>query len=211
MQQWNAYLHLLTQASSYLHSHDLLLTVALHPGQYLPPEVCQSVDRVHLMTYDMTSQEEQTINHHASLRSVEDAISSFIQHGCPPSKLIMGIPAYARHSQNMGLVKTYSEIIDEFIAEQDSTTMIDESTIDSMQNIWKGYPFDSPKDVDAKVEYAMQNGLGGVFFWELGQDKQLSGIAHGGILLEKAAMVVAGRHSTHGGDHRNRKFVSQEL
>jgi len=60
----------------------------------------------------------------------------------------------------------------------------------SMQT-WEGYQFDSPDDVRAKVEYAMQNGLGGVFFWELGQDKQLLGVVEGGILLDAAASYAA--------------------
>ena len=52
-------------------------------------------------------------------------------------------------------------------------------------NAWKGYRFDSPDDVRAKVRYVKELVLGGVFLWELGQDKQEEGA--GGMLLEAAA------------------------
>ena len=54
-------------------------------------------------------------------------------------------------------------------------------------------------DVEKKVGYARTDGLGGVFFWEIGQDSFRSdavGIgANGGILLRAAAaasVVTAG-------------------
>ena len=128
--------------------------------------------------------------HHASLPSVQEAISSFIQNGCHPSKMIMGIPAYGRHSQNLGLVKTYSEIIDD-IVENEIEEGEDISEVIQTTNSYQGYRFDSPQDVRAKVQYAKTEGLGGVFFWELGQDKQMDGVGEGGILLEAAATAAA--------------------
>lgn len=179
-----AYLKFLQRAAKYLHRQNLLLTVALHPGQPLPAKVCQSVDRVHVMTYDMTgsasSSADGRSNHHASMPSVREALSKFTRSGCPPSKLVMGIPAYGRHERNMGLVKTYSEVVDEMVENGH------EVEFRSVQT-WKGYQFDSPGNVAAKTDYARQNGLGGVFFWELGQDKQMPDAAKGGLLLESAA------------------------
>ncbi len=42
-----------------------------------------------------------------------------------------------------------------------------------------------------EVRYAARGGLGGVFIWELGQDKRVPGQAEGGLLLEAAAAAAA--------------------
>ena len=54
------------------------------------------------------------------------------------------------------------------------------------QNNWNGFKYDSLQAVRDKVDYAKREGLGGVFFWELGQDNQHASTA-GGLLLEAAA------------------------
>ncbi|KAL9190375.1 hypothetical protein ACHAXT_007586 [Thalassiosira profunda] len=185
---WNAYLNFLTTASSYLHQHGLLLTVALHPGQLLPPNVCKHIDRVHIMSYDMlhpTRPGEERPTHHASLDAMKNAIAKFVQKGCPPSKLVAGIPAYGRHEENPGEVKTYSEVIDEYRKEADAAATSTKNEELQSLNSWKGYRFDSPDDVRTKVRHVKEIVLGGVFIWELGQDKQEEG--SGGMLLEAAA------------------------
>jgi hypothetical protein len=54
-----------------------------------------------------------------------------------------------------------------------------------------GFDSDSPDDVCTKVKYATRGGLGGVFIWELGQDKRVPGQAEGGLLLEAATAAAA--------------------
>jgi hypothetical protein len=92
----------------------------------------------------------------------------------------LGIPTYARHTQNPGSVKTFAEIVDAIEKETDLPAKFDG------QNDWHGLRYDSPQAVRDKVDYAKRKGLGGVFFWELGQDKQHASAA-GGMLLEAAA------------------------
>ena len=194
---WNAYLTFLSFASTYLHHENLIVSVAVHPGQFLPAEVCQNLDRVHVMTYDMIpspqrNSDSMTNNHHASLHSSKAAIDKFIKYGCHPSKLLLGIPAYGRHEKNVGLVQSYSEIVDDVLKEYGDNDDEIKRTIRKLR-YWNGYLFDSPEDIREKVKYAMRMGLGGVFFWELGQDKQLGGSAEaGGILLEEAAAAASG-------------------
>mmetsp|Transcript_23737 Transcript_23737/g.50082 ORF Transcript_23737/g.50082 Transcript_23737/m.50082 type:complete len:372 (+) Transcript_23737:86-1201(+) len=202
--EWRSYLNLLVPASSFLHNNSLMLTVALHPGQLLPPGVCKVVDRVHLMTYDMFPPPHERSNdisashkrrgHHASMHLVQDAISSFMGHGCPPEKIILGIPAYARHENNFAMVKTYSEMVDDILSKND----LNAGDLHAKNN-WKGYQFDSPSDVHRKVEYAIKTRLGGVFFWEVGQD---SGVVDGGLLLKTAATSVL---------HERKKDMGEEL
>lgn len=208
--EWNAYLKFLTTASIYLHRHGILLTVALHPGQHLPALVCINVDRVHVMSYDMMHNKQT--NHHASIHTVKDALTAFIQEGCPSSKLVMGIPAYGRHKNNPGLVKTYSEIVDGVIMQNSNDGKMKEirKSIQSMQT-WEGYIFDSPDNVREKVEYAIQNGFGGIFIWELGQDKQMADddVAEGGVLLEAAASSAS--NNGFGYDASNDSHFKNEL
>ena len=58
-----------------------------------------------------------------------------------------------------------------------------------VQTMMSDYQVETPSAVAKKVKYAYEAGLGGVFFWELGQDKQ-SPSAPGGILLQAAAAAV---------------------
>ena len=202
IEEWKSYLSFIAMASKQLHSNNnnnLILSVALHPGQILPANICNSIDRVHVMTYDMQpSPQDERNNHHASMDAVHRAIASFSQKGaCDPSVLVMGIPAYARHGSNMGLVKTYSEIVDDILKDKSNDEM--DETIQSIRS-WEGYEFDSADDVRAKVKYAKQHGLKGIFLWEIGQDKHYS---HGGILLSAAASAVTS-------DARNDGFAERE-
>ena len=68
-EEYVAYIHLIIEASVLFHENKLILSIALHPGQYLPRNIYQYVDRVHLMTYDMISvnaNEKESYNHHAT-------------------------------------------------------------------------------------------------------------------------------------------------
>lgn len=170
------YILLILQACQVLHESNIHVSIAVHPGQLLPPQVYKAVDRVQLMAYDMPGK------HHASHPAVEKAVGRLIDSGCPPRKIVLGIPAYARHEDNPGNVKTFAEIVDD----------VGDLTDDFHSRAeWQGFWYDSPGAVAGKVVYAKQMGLGGVFFWELGQDKQ-DATAKGGILLEAAA-----RQATH--------------
>ena len=59
-----------------------------------------------------------------------------------------------------------------------------------------GYLCDSPSLVRQKVDLAIKSGYKGIFFWELGQDKQHDDWAPGGMLLEAAANQVTTSRSS---------------
>eukprot|EP00986_Skeletonema_menzelii_P010048 scaffold4739_cov126-Skeletonema_menzelii.AAC.3 len=106
----------------------------------------------------------------------------------------MGVPAYARHERHPGLVKTYEEVINEFVSEQDDSSEQKKdlkSAINEL-NFWKGYRFDSTSDVKKKCKYAKRK-YGGVFLWEIGQDKRISD-GDGGILIASASSIAHSRH-----------------
>ena len=61
-QEYIGYFHLLIEAADAFHRSGLMLSLALHPGQVVPEEIYNKVDRIHLMSYDMI----QKNTHHAS-------------------------------------------------------------------------------------------------------------------------------------------------
>jgi len=187
------YALLVVGTANVFHASGLLVTIALHAQQPFPGQVFQFVDRVHLMTYDMLtalSEGETTYGYHASYDKTVAAVEDLIKSGCPPYKIALGIPAYARSKKSPMNVMTYSEIVDEIMAGEE------EEAVPSLDGFWnvdshKDFHFDSPKMISKKVKYAEDRGLAGVFFWELGQDKQLDG--EGGFLVEAAARAAAGK------------------
>lgn len=174
-QDLQAYVDLLLQAATALHEHSLLISVALHARQFMPPQVYHAVDRIHFMAYDLAA------NHVALYETVVMATKEFMQYKCPPSRLVLGIPAYARHSTDPGSVKSFAELFDD-----------SGGAVVTLQD-WSGYRYDSPASIEKKVTYALDNELAGVFFWELGQDKQHVELGPSGILLEAAAKSAAKR------------------
>jgi chitinase len=178
-QDFDDYDTLITNAAYVLHKEGKYVSVAIHPGQTLSQEVYVAVDRINLMTYDMPG------SYHADFGKARDAVDKLVQSGCPAHKIFLGLPAYARHRFRQGETKTFSEVMDIELGRG--------KTVDELRLTYEvdEFLFDSPAAVASKVRHAMKEGLGGVFFWELGQDKQLK-IAPSGILLTSASKQVAG-------------------
>jgi chitinase len=179
------YYRWLEYAIPILQSDGLHVSIALHAGTFLPPILYGILDRIHLMTYDFQP------GYHADFRQAQNAVDQLIQSGCDSRKILLGIPAYSRHTQNPARVKTFAELLDG-VMEQQSRKLSHEQIMKQTQ--YDGYRCDSPSVVDEKVQYAKEKRLGGVFFWELGQDKQVEGQAEGGYLLEAAAASKITRH-----------------
>jgi chitinase len=163
----------LVQTAKALHQEQLLLSVTTRDK--LPKPVLQELDRVHFMAYDLIIPNGPS--HHADYQVVTQIVDDWlINRGYPPEKIVLGIPGYARHRDNPGQVKTFAELVDDGL---NPTAAGDE---------WKGFFFDSPKLIHKKMAYVKKNQLCGVFFWELGHDKQEED-APAGWLLEAAAGV----------------------
>jgi chitinase len=178
-QDYVDYEALIMNAARVLHKEGVQISVALHVGQKLPEEVYTVVDRINLMSYDMSGS-----SYHADFRQAREAVTSLVESGCPIEKIFLGLPAYGRHKHQVSEAKTYAELADRAMAHGVS--------VEGLHKKYEieGYLIDSPAAVSAKVRYAKNEGLGGVFFWELGQDKQLAS-APAGILLSAAAARVA--------------------
>jgi GH18 family chitinase len=184
---YQKYLIWLDRVIPKLQQRNLKVSVALHAGMFLTASIYEKVDRIHLMTYDMmydrTSMAHRPEDHyHADMYQTDQAVQKLVKSGCPRAKIILGIPAYARHYQKPAMVKTFAELVDEIMSEETDRAM-------SVLKEWKGYRGDFPISAARKVDYARQQQLGGVFLWELGQDKQVDG--NGGYLLETISAAAS--------------------
>jgi chitinase len=187
IQDWVAFI---SEASKVFRPAGILLSVAMHKSQtYIPAPVYELVDRVHIMTYDMIDEPKRNgkYGYHATEQKMQASLQSFLDKGCPAHKILVGIPAYGRHEQNPTMVKTFSEIFDETLEASPASVSSEATNVMDTQNSWDGYFYDSPSAVRNKVEFAFEKGIAGVFFWELGQDKQHPTLGPGGILLGTAA------------------------
>lgn len=145
-----AYLLLLKQLKETLAPHKKTVSITIHLWQMLVAEAWALVDRVHIMAYDIPMPEG-----HSRFSDTTQQMMAFIANsGCPPSKLIFGVPGYGRRYSD---VKTYSELVRDGMISTDS-------------DVYDGYTFNSPATVARKVVWARTQGLGGVFLWEAGQD-----------------------------------------
>lgn len=109
-----------------------------------------------------------------------------IQSGCDKSKIVVGLPAYARHKDSPKDVRTYSEIIEEI----HTTKLPTRATLFS-KNEHMEYLFDSPVIIKDKVKMAFEKGLKGVFMWEIGQDYYFDAQYPGGYLIQSASEAKA--------------------
>jgi chitinase len=166
-----------------------LVSTTLRPGMWVPKKVYRVVDRVHVMTYD---------GPHAPLEQyVKPAIQACLKEKIPPSKMVLGIPAYGRHKHNPNKVMTFAEMYDEAQQQQQEQNNDDDDMDNSTMMMidtrteHNGFVFDSPATVRLKAQYAKDMGLKGIFFWELGQDKQHHELAPSGFLLQAAASVLS--------------------
>lgn len=218
IQEQQAYINFLDLATTSWHDAGLKVSMTLFPRQRLPvARLYDQLDRIHLMAYDMMgggggSGGSLAGGSHASLDKVKQVVDFLLEPGAgldgQHGKVILGIPAFARHRANPGDAKTFAEIYDGVINEHvsDSPDNGSDGLTTSLAS-WSGYEWDSPSVIQEKVLYATGRNLGGIFFWELGQDKRTEAYPFG-ILLESAAEAIVRLHqgtATASGDTSHNK------
>jgi len=159
----------------------LIVTVALHPNQFLPNAIFPYVDRIHVMTYDMIApSSDGMFSHHARFDTAREKLEAFAKKGCPRSKLTLGIPAYGRHAREPNRVMTFSETV---VAMQNSDGLggLPE------RNELNSFLFDSTVNVREKVKWVAENQFAGIFLWEAGQDVIFEASSSEMGLLQSAA------------------------
>jgi len=148
----------------------------------------KSLDLVFMMTYDFAGPWTRKAAHHTPLRSakagddasLEASVANLKAEGVPASKLVAGVAMYGRGFEG---VKADGSYVRPWPNEDGSVAFknIDALTgmkahFDKRTQSWalvgggKFVGYDDPRAVRAKVVFAKQQGLAGVFAWELSQD-----------------------------------------
>ena len=162
-------------------------------------QVMKKMDYVNLMTYDMSGPGSKTAMHHTGLystpeqpRSADWMVKSLIKMGIPSEKIIVGGAFYGKifenvESTNNGLgqpakFKTtvgYKNMPVTFPADSGWVYHWDEAAnAPFLYNAEKRqfFTYDDKHSVEMKTRYVIDNKLGGIMYWHLGQDTFTDGL-----------------------------------
>ena len=150
-QQLRSFAQLLAETKRRL-GENSVVSVAQSPWRDFGKEIYRIVDRVHVMSYN---------HRHPQARFEESQrdIERMLGYGCPADKLVLGVPFYGRNAG--GRTKTFRELVGF-------------GRLDPEADILLGYAFNGRATVRAKTRYALEQDLGGIMIWELGQDARES-------------------------------------
>ncbi|MBE6131583.1 MAG: hypothetical protein E7183_07655 [Erysipelotrichaceae bacterium] len=175
---------------------DYLITAAIPGGSNGPyrfdlGNVSKYLDYIHIMTYDM--QNGSLATHHTALYdssatlsgcTVASSVQTYKSYGVPSSKIVIGLAFYGKRTYSTGLNNrasggyksiTYDLIVRDYLSRLNKDVIygFDETAyapylIDKTNGYFITY--DDEKSITAKCNYAVNNDLGGVMIWEIGQD-----------------------------------------
>ncbi|MGJ7919016.1 glycosyl hydrolase family 18 protein [Neobacillus sp. LXY-4] len=154
------------------------------------------LDYVQLMTYDMHGSWDSITGMNAPLFrdpqtaffsewTVQDAVQTYLSHGVPTNKLVMGMPFYGRaynqvNSINNGLYQSflgggsaisYAELEANYINKNGYIRYWEQdSKVPWLYNGSQFISYDDSESLGYKTTYIKSTGLGGAMIWELSQD-----------------------------------------
>jgi chitinase len=162
-------------------------------------KVMPLVNRVNLMSYDLTSGDSKVSGHHTPLystpsepESVDKGVKEMITAGVPPGKIAIGAAFYARIFQvadtaNHGLnqpakfyhglpYKSFSDTLsqlDGFSRYWDTVAQAPYS-FNNKRRLFATY--DDSVSIKLKTNYVIQHHLNGIMFWQLTEDRFENGL-----------------------------------
>jgi chitinase len=162
-------------------------------------QVMPLVDRVNVMTYDLVNGFSTVTGHHTPLYSIpgqlestDNAVRYLDSIGVPRQKIVIGAAFYARVWENVGpanrglyqegkfkayvsfkQLDSYFDTTNTFVRYWDSTAQAPYA-YDASRRLFATY--DNERSVVLKTKYVLDQGLGGIMFWELTGDKHNAGL-----------------------------------
>ncbi|MCA9910460.1 MAG: glycoside hydrolase family 18 protein [Anaerolineae bacterium] len=160
-------------------------------------QIHESLDWINVMAYDFFGGWSSTTGHQAALYtapgapagtiSADQAVQGYLAAGVPTDKLVLGVPFYGHgwretQDQNDGLFQPYGDLAGEegtFRYRDLGLFMgsMERHWDDDAKAAWLFLPanglmisYDDAETLRAKAQYIIDQGLGGVMFWELGGD-----------------------------------------
>jgi GH18 family chitinase len=155
-EQSSGYVRLLASTSNAFKPLGLKVTVTVHGTEQWMANIVDYVDRVHLMAYDGRDSKGQ----HSTLEYGQHLVAQVQALKVPTDKIVLGIPAYGRNKKQLGIVKTYAEIVGDALPPP------------AKDHTKDGMYFNGVGTVQAKTKWAKEVGLAGVMVWEAGQDTE---------------------------------------
>jgi chitinase len=181
----------------------LLLNVAVGSSPHVyegtdMAEISRLVDRIGLMTYDMSGPWSETTGFVAPLTAdptykggtVANSIDAYLAAGVPAEKLLMGVPfyGYGWHQvpeDDNGLAQEGSPIHGDrpysYIESLAPTSTVYRDPESQTPWLFDGdifWTYDDPLSISRKAQYALDHQLGGLMIWELGEDNATSDLLH---------------------------------
>jgi len=151
---------------------DLELSVTINPDHNSLADEFSQADFIQLMSYgNRISQGTQV-----PLSMLQSFVTGWVNAGMEKSKIVVGLPAYAKSSDNSNLV--YSEIIQTYNPGPE---------IDVVVHNGKSFYFNGINTIKAKSQYVLDENLLGIMFWEQGQDVATT---HAKSLLNAVTEVI---------------------
>ncbi len=174
------------------------------------PGLAENLDFMNLMTYDFYGAWQNTTGHLAGLfdptgaqYDVTTAVDLYLEAGVDPSKLVLGLPSYARAWQGVnvddpseawnsssggGAPGTYPGVEPAYYEYKDLLSRLQQQDSDwglyyddNAQAAFLYNPtlgifssFETPSTIALKSEWAQSLGLGGVMFWDTSGDSNTS-------------------------------------
>lgn len=162
-------------------------------------KVMPLVDYVNLMSYDLVGGYSKVTGHHTSLFSTEEQVRSgdqgvqaLLKLGVPAEKIVIGAAFYARSWENVedlnqglyqsGDFKSFipHRVFEQSINEENGFAFYRDTIAQApyaySAKLQQFATFDDPISIQAKTQYAMEKGLGGIMFWQLTDDRKDGGL-----------------------------------
>jgi len=162
-------------------------------------EVMQVADKVYVMSYDLVNGFSTQSGHHTPLystpqqiQSADHAVNRLLEAGVPSHKIVIGGAFYGRmfkvqDTLDKGLYRpgsfyrgiSYNRIADSIHSKTGFTLYWD--TVAHAPFAFNPdrkilFTYDDSKSLQEKTKYVIQRRLGGIFFWQLAEDKYNNGL-----------------------------------